>query len=125
MYFKLLRPLGTLVLCGLPEDKLPAFFAQELVGKNLSLAGSLIGSTDELREMLALAAEKNIRPWIKVRPLSEASQAVKDTENGLARCEYFSFFFCGSFEVGNGGEGEPEFADLAPFSFADRYVLEV
>ncbi|KAM0751629.1 GroES-like protein [Meredithblackwellia eburnea MCA 4105] len=88
LYFKLLRPEGALVLCGLPEEKLPAFFGQAIVGKNLILAGSLIGSTADLKEMLALAAEKDIRPWITVRPLSEASQVVKDTEAGLARYRY-------------------------------------
>ncbi|KAL8291860.1 hypothetical protein RQP46_002118 [Phenoliferia psychrophenolica] len=88
LYFKMLRPEGTLVLLGLPEEKLPSFYGQALVGKNLSLAGSLIGGTDEIKEMLALAAAKNIRPWITVRPMSEASQAVKDTENGHARYRY-------------------------------------
>lgn len=98
------------MLCGLPEDKLPSFYAQRLVGKSISLAGSLIGGTGEIeyvylhdyarqgqlltsyfpfgREMLALAAAKNIRPWIEVRPLSEASQAVKDLEDGKARYRY-------------------------------------
>lgn len=88
LYFKMLRPEGTLVLCGLPEDKLPSFYAQRLVGKSISLAGSLIGGTGEIEEMLALAAAKNIRPWIEVRPLSEASQAVKDLEDGKARYRY-------------------------------------
>lgn len=128
----MLRPEGTLVLLGLPEEKLPSFFGQALVGKNLSLAGSLIGGTDEikcvffctcfhppftdlflapLREMLALAAAKNIRPWITVRPIAEASQAVKDTENGHARCTHHISSL-----------GAATSRSLPPP--ADRYVLE-
>lgn len=40
------------------------------------------------REMLALAAAKNIRPWIEVRPMSDASQAVKDMDAGKAHFRY-------------------------------------
>ncbi|KAK4701401.1 hypothetical protein P7C70_g4830, partial [Phenoliferia sp. Uapishka_3] len=88
VYFQLLRPEGALCLLGLPEDKLPSFYGQALILKNLSLAGSFIGSTDDIKEMFAMAADKGIKPWIKVRPMSEASQAAKDTENGLARYRF-------------------------------------
>lgn len=67
--------------------------------------------------MFALAAlNPNIRPWNTVRPMSEASQAAKDTESGLARCKSYLL------------------ADLAPqcrlimltsLDPQDRFVLEV
>ena len=38
LYFKLLRAEGALVLCGLPEEKLPAFYGHALVGKAITLA---------------------------------------------------------------------------------------
>ncbi|KAL8291237.1 hypothetical protein RQP46_002215 [Phenoliferia psychrophenolica] len=88
LYFPLLRHEGTLVLLGVPEEKLPAFYGQSLIFKNLSVHGSFIGSTNEIRDMFALAASSGVRPWIQVRPMSDASQAAKDAENGLARYRY-------------------------------------
>ncbi|KAI5475822.1 hypothetical protein MNV49_000833, partial [Pseudohyphozyma bogoriensis] len=88
LFFKVLKPQGALVLVGLPEEKLPAMYGQQLVGKGLTLAGSLVGGTDDLREMLAVASEKDVRPWITVRPLEEASQVVKDMDAGKARYRY-------------------------------------
>lgn len=38
--------------------------------------------------MLELAAEKGIKAWIQVRPMSDASAAVKDMEAGKARYRY-------------------------------------
>lgn len=52
------------------------------------LAGSLIGSPSEIREMLDLAVKHNIRPWVEERPMSEANNAVVDMVNGKARYRY-------------------------------------
>lgn len=35
--------------------------------------------------MLKLAAEKNVRPWIQVLPMSQAGQAVKNIQDGSVR----------------------------------------
>ncbi|KDE08731.1 hypothetical protein MVLG_01186 [Microbotryum lychnidis-dioicae p1A1 Lamole] len=88
LFLKLLRPEGTLALCGLPESKLPAMYGQAFVGKGVALAGTLIAGTTQIKEMLDVAAEKNVRPWIQVRPMSDASQAVKDMDKGKARYRY-------------------------------------
>lgn len=110
LFFKLLAPEGALVLCGLPETALPTMYGQALVGtfatsspchvcpieltfspligKGITLAGSLIGGTKEIKEMLDLAAEKDIKAWTEVRPMSEASQTVKDMHAGKARYRY-------------------------------------
>lgn len=53
LYFKLLRPEGVIVLCGLPEEKIAGFFAHMLVGKAISLAGSIIGGTEQIKEMVS------------------------------------------------------------------------
>ena len=55
---------------------------------NRQVAGSLIGSPNEIREMLDLAAKHNIRPWIEERPMSEANSAVVDMSKGAARFRY-------------------------------------
>ncbi|KAL8291238.1 hypothetical protein RQP46_002216 [Phenoliferia psychrophenolica] len=57
LYFPLLRHEGTLVLLGVPEEKLPRFYGQSLIVKNLSVHGSFIGSTAEIKDMFALAAK--------------------------------------------------------------------
>lgn len=83
LYLPLLKPRGVLSIVGLPEEAFPPMQAFSLLGK--SIAGSLIGTPQEIEEMLALAVEKNVRPWVEVRPMSEVSQAVQDMENGLAK----------------------------------------
>lgn len=65
---------GAVILCALPETKLPPFFAHALVGKSLTLAGSLIGGTSELAELFDLAAKHDIKAWVETRPMSQATQ---------------------------------------------------
>lgn len=84
-YCQLLRPRGTFVQLGAPEDgglELPAF---ALIGKGIKLGGSLIGSPAEIREMLELAASQKLKPWVEERPMSEANQAIQDMDAGKAR----------------------------------------
>lgn len=59
-----------------------------LVDRRIKLTGSNIGSPSETRDMLELAASKNIKPWIQERPMSEANQAMVDFEAGKARYRY-------------------------------------
>lgn len=54
----------------------------------LKFAGSGIGSPAEIRDMLKLAAEKNIKPWIETRPMEDANQAVLDLVAGKPRFRY-------------------------------------
>ncbi|KAJ5689842.1 NADP-dependent alcohol dehydrogenase 7 [Penicillium macrosclerotiorum] len=84
-YSQLLRTRGTFVQLGAPEDgglEIPAF---ALIMKGIKLGGSLIGSPEEIREMLELAAIKNIHPWVEERPMKEANQAIQDMDAGNAR----------------------------------------
>lgn len=63
-------------------------FGHALVGKAISLSGSIIGGTAQIAEMLQLAADKNIKAWIEERPMADAQQAVRDMEDGKARYRY-------------------------------------
>ena len=54
----------------------------------LLYSGSIIGGTDEIKEMLKLASEKNIKAWVEVRPMADAAAAVRDMEDGKARYRY-------------------------------------
>ncbi|GAA6000769.1 hypothetical protein JCM10207_004651 [Rhodosporidiobolus poonsookiae] len=82
LYFPLLRPTGTFVLCALPEKKLAEMYGQALVGKSLSLAGSLIGGSSEIKELFDLSAKHGIRAWSEVRPMSEATRTLNDLHSG-------------------------------------------
>ncbi len=87
-YVSLLKVDGTLVQVGAPEDgdlTIPAFV---LVMNRVKLGGSLIGSPETIREMLQLAADQKVQPWIQERPMKDANQAVVDMHNGDARYRY-------------------------------------
>ena len=87
-YLSLLDLNGVFVQVGAPEDPVPPFNAFALIMKNIKIAGSMIGSPKEIGEMLELAAERGMRPWVQKRPMGEANQAVVDMENGVARYRY-------------------------------------
>ncbi|KAJ9646522.1 hypothetical protein H2199_002571 [Coniosporium tulheliwenetii] len=84
-YLSLLRTNGQFIQVGAPEDPIPAFSAFALIGKGVKIGGSMIGAPHEIDEMLQLAAEKGVKPWIQERPLKEANQAVVDMDAGKAR----------------------------------------
>lgn len=87
-YSQLLKFRGTLVQLGAPEDGALEIPAMALIMKGIKLGGSLIGSPDEIREMLQLAVDKKVHPWIEERPMKEANQAIKDMDAGSARFRY-------------------------------------
>ncbi|EGY18799.1 uncharacterized protein VDAG_08959 [Verticillium dahliae VdLs.17] len=86
-YIGLLRLDGTLVQVGLPEGELP-FRPGVLTGARRRIAGSGIGSPSEIREMLQLAVDKDVKPWVEERPMSDANQALVDFEAGKPRFRY-------------------------------------
>ena len=87
-YLSLLDIGGQFIQVGAPEDPVPSFMAFSLILKKVKVGGSLIGSPDEIREMLQLAADKKIHPWINERPMADANQALVDFEKGLPRYRY-------------------------------------
>ena len=87
-YLQLLRTGGQFIQVGAPEDRIPGFNAFSLISKGVKFGGSCIGSPAELREMLDLAAEKGIHPWINKRPLRDVNKVVPDMVDGKARYRY-------------------------------------
>jgi alcohol dehydrogenase (NADP+) len=86
-YIGLLATDGTLIQIGLPADGgLMAPFAFLLNRRKVT--GSMCGSPEEIREMLDLAAEKSVRPWVQVVRMKDANQALLDTVAGKARFRY-------------------------------------
>ncbi|CAG8926947.1 unnamed protein product [Penicillium salamii] len=87
-YFTLLKANGVFVQLGVPDGGMLPVPIPALIHRGITLAGSLIGSPYEIRDMLQLAAEKNIQPWIEERPMEDANQVIIDMEEGKARYRY-------------------------------------
>ncbi|KAG9893189.1 GroES-like protein, partial [Aureobasidium melanogenum] len=88
-YLSLLKVGGTFIQVGAPDGgNLPPINAFTLIGNGIKVGGSLIGTPQEIEEMLQLAADKGIKPWIEVRPMKEANQAIIDFEEGLPRYRF-------------------------------------
>lgn len=86
-YLSLLRMDGTLVQVGAPESPW-SFRPGWLFSQRRSLAGSCAGGPREIAEMLQLAADRQIKPWVELRPMREANQAIIDQGEGKARFRY-------------------------------------
>lgn len=86
-YLGLLKVDGTLVQVGVPEGPLTLPLGPILGGRR-RLAGSMIGSPTEIHEMLKLAAEKKVHPWVEKRPMKDANQSIVDMNDGKARFRY-------------------------------------
>lgn len=87
-YLHLLKVGGTYVQVGAPEGPLPGLHAWSLIQKEIQVTGSNIGSPDDIRQMLQLAAEKRVLPWIQKRPMNEVNAALADMDAGKARYRY-------------------------------------
>ncbi|OOQ87372.1 putative alcohol dehydrogenase [Penicillium brasilianum] len=87
-YLRLLKRNGVFVQVGAPEDALPPLTAFSLIQKSVKVTGSNIGSPEDIRQMLALAAEKRVLPWIQKRPMEDVNAALKDMHDGKARYRY-------------------------------------
>ena len=86
-YIGMLNFNGTMVQVGAPEEPI-ALHCFALIPKRKRLAGSLIGSPSDIREMFKLAVEKNVKPWIEQRPMKDANQAIIDFQDGKPRFRY-------------------------------------
>ncbi len=87
-YLSLLRTDGVLTQVGNPEDGVLQVPAPSLIMGRIKLAGSLIGSPSEIREMLQLAADKKVHPRIELRSMKDANKAIVDMNDGKARYRY-------------------------------------
>jgi len=73
-YLGMLRPMGTMVVVGVPPEPTPvAAFA--LIGGNRRLAGSAIGGIAETQEMLDYCAGHGITSDIEIIPIEKINEA--------------------------------------------------
>ena len=81
---------GKLINVGIPDkDKpLPSMHAFDLVPNGCYIGGSAIGSKKECMEMLKLAADKGIKPWIEELPMKEVRKALDGMGNNRVKYRY-------------------------------------
>ena len=81
---------GRIVNVGIPDlDKpLPTLHAFDLVPNGAYIGGSHIGSKTECMEMLKLAAEKRVKPWIEEMPMKDVAKAIDGVLHNSVRYRY-------------------------------------
>ena len=73
--FSCMRPTGILLVVGLPAENI-CFPPILMAATEMRIQASAVGTRQDLREVLALAAAGKIRCRVGTRPLSEANQAL-------------------------------------------------
>lgn len=81
---------GRLVNVGIPDmDKpLPTLHAFDLVPNGAYIGGSHVGSKAECMEMLQLAADKGVKPWIEEMPMKDVKRAIEGVLDNKVRYRY-------------------------------------
>lgn len=87
-HLNLLGMDGTFVQVGNPDDGSFAIHPGPMMARRINFTGSSAGSPGEIRDMFALATDKQCRFWVQTRPMSDANQAVVDLDQGKARYRY-------------------------------------
>ncbi len=81
MAFYCLRPTGTLLAVGLPAD--PISFPPILMAAGeVRIQASAVGTREDLREVLAMAAAGKVRCEVSTRPLVQASDVLEQLRRG-------------------------------------------
>lgn len=76
-----LRPTGTLAVVGLPAKPL-SFAALALVGREIRVIGSAVGTRDDLRAVLAMAAAGQLKCRTESQPLEQINQVLDRMRGG-------------------------------------------
>ncbi|OJT06217.1 NADP-dependent alcohol dehydrogenase 6 [Trametes pubescens] len=81
---------GKFISVGLPDvdQPLPAIHPFDVMNNGSLVGGSHIGSKEDMLEMLALAAEKGVKPWIQELPMKDAGKALEGVQAGKVRYRY-------------------------------------
>lgn len=86
-FVELLKRDKTLTVCGALEPLAP-INNMEVAFHRKSVAGSLIGSIAETREVLEFCSTHKIAPEVQVIPIQEINEAYRKVEKGEARFRY-------------------------------------
>ncbi|RLN60800.1 hypothetical protein BBJ28_00022409, partial [Nothophytophthora sp. Chile5] len=84
LYLSLVRKRGTFIMVGVPNDKVK-FSPYFLVPRAIRVRGSAIGSIQDIKDMLALAAKENVRPIIQKLPMTKVNEGLDMVREGRVR----------------------------------------
>jgi len=79
--FHCVRPTGTLMVVGLPADPI-CFPAILMAAGEIRIQASTVGTREDLREVLAMAAAGHVRCQVAARPLAEVNEALDQLRRG-------------------------------------------
>src|SRR5579862_6233992 len=79
--FNSVRPTGTLLVVGLPADPI-CFPAIQMAAREIRIKASTVGTRQDVREVLAMAADGNVRCHVASRPLGEANEVLDQLRRG-------------------------------------------
>jgi len=79
--FYSLRPTGTLLVVGLPAENI-CFPPILMAAGEVRIQASAVGTRQDLREVLAMAAAGKVRCQVVVRPLAQANKALDQLRKG-------------------------------------------
>ncbi|RLN73363.1 hypothetical protein BBJ28_00023610, partial [Nothophytophthora sp. Chile5] len=83
-YLGLVKKRGTFIMVGVPNDDV-TFRPMLLVARGIKWVGSLIGSVQDIKDMLALAAEKDVRAIVQQMPMSKVNDGIALARSGKVR----------------------------------------
>lgn len=79
--FYCVRPTGTLLVVGLPSAEI-SFPAIIMAAGEVNIKASAVGTREDLRHVLALAAEGKLHCEVATRPLAEVNAVMEEMRNG-------------------------------------------
>ncbi|KAI9486383.1 MAG: chaperonin 10-like protein [Benjaminiella poitrasii] len=84
-YFRMLKKNGVFIACDIPEVPFSGLNALNMAAKQITVAGSFIGSPDDIREALDVAAKNGIRTWANEFPMDKINDAIEFVRKGHPR----------------------------------------
>jgi propanol-preferring alcohol dehydrogenase len=79
--FYCVRPTGTLMVVGLPPENI-CFPPILMAAGEIRIRACAVGTRQDLREILAMAAQGNVRCRVSARPLAQANQVMEQMRRG-------------------------------------------
>jgi propanol-preferring alcohol dehydrogenase len=79
--FRCVRPTGSLLVVGLPSEPI-CFPAIQMAALEVHIQASSVGTRDDIKELLAMAAAGKIHSQITTRPLAEANEVLAELREG-------------------------------------------
>lgn len=86
-YLSLLKSHGTFIVVGLPEEAIKLSLGA-VIGRQLKIAGSIIGSPRDIEDMLEVAGIHGVRPWIEKAPMSQVNESLDKVRANNVRFRY-------------------------------------